>query len=135
MRRVVPFFLAILLPAMASAETLCFRLEDPNNTSLGYIDVKLEMQPSCQVTTPATAPRLSFVPGSLEGYDEFGGEAEGWLLAGTCRGDEDKVLLNAQEVGGSNTLEIFGDSLDTATAYYLIFARPVVPTSCSNLDP
>jgi hypothetical protein len=71
----------------------------------------------------------------LNGYDEFGFAAEGWLLSGTCRGDEDTVFLGAQEVGGSSTLTIFGGSLDTGTAEYSLFEMPVMPQSCESLDP
>jgi hypothetical protein len=67
MRTLVPLLLMILLPAMANAETLCFRLEDPNNVSLGYIDVKLVIQPSCKVTSSGKAPRISSVHGALNG--------------------------------------------------------------------
>jgi len=124
-----------LLPAAVSAQTLCFRIEDPGNPALGYVDVKLVVRPVCRSAPPASVPQISAVHGALQGYDQFGSETEGWLLSGTCRGDADSVLLSVGEIGGGGTLQIFGASLTTGDVDYGAFEVPVALESCGDLAP
>lgn len=52
---------------------------------------------------------------------------------GTCRADEDSVLLGAAELGGGNLLSISGASLAAGTATLDGATGPVVPADCSDL--
>jgi hypothetical protein len=135
MPRLIPLLLALLLPAAAHANlTLCFRLADSQDPTLGYFDIKLVTSASCQVAPASQSPRISAVNGTAQGFDQFGSETEGFLLVGTCDARTDFVFLAAVATAGGFELNIFGPSLESGEAKMASIEGPVVPANCGNLD-
>ena len=124
-----------LMSGTAFADTLCFRLTETN----GYTDFKLDIKPSCKAVKEGQETKYSAVHGTGRGYETGGGEAESFLITGTCESRPGSVWLGAVSTGaGPVELGIFGPSLETgdATLYSNgspISDGPVVPVSCSSL--
>lgn len=124
-----------LMSGTAFADTLCFTLTETN----GYTDFKLDIKPNCKAVKEGQPTKYSAVHGTGRGYETGGGEAESFLIMGTCESRPGDVWLGAVSTGaGPVELNIFGPSLATANAtlYYngsAISSGQVVPVSCSSL--
>jgi hypothetical protein len=135
MNRWLPLALALLIPTAAQAgPTLCFSLVDGDER----VDVKLVIQPPCQLQPVEGSPRgpsISAVHGVTQGFYQ-GQETEGFLLAGTCEATDTFVGLVAQALGGGHYLSVSsGTSLEEGNAIYaLTLQDDVDPVPCGDLD-